>query len=316
MGDIVYVHVAVVAGAILLDMVLGDPPNRYHPTAWVGRVAAYMIPVRGGRAWGVVVCVVLCMLAGICAALPYYLVWYGEAPALLVYCVAAILLLKSTIALRGLRVYAVEVTRQLEDCNAPAAASRLARIVKRPTGKMDRAAMCSATIESVAENTTDGVTGPLFYMGCLGLAGSFVYRTVNTMDAMAGYKTDMLRDVGWFGAHADTVLNWVPARLTGCMMVLAAAILGYDAARALNVMLRDARKPSSKNSGYTMAAVAGALNIRLQKPGHYTLGGGRDPGVSDVYHALRISKCASWLFAGMVVVPLVCGVWLVWEALV
>ncbi len=315
MLEIVYAHIAVITGAILLDITLGDPRNRYHPTAWVGHIIALLIPLYRGRTWGATVCVISCTITGVPAILLHHIVWSHSqhAEIIIIYCIAAIILLKSTIAIRGLQVHAVSIITRLESGQTQAAAHSLAHIVKRPTNDMNSETICSATIESIAENTTDSVTGPLFYMGWFGLPGAFMYRTINTIDAMVGYKTPSLARVGWFGAHSDTILNWIPARITACIMVLAAAILKHDYNGAIRAIRNDSRKPSSRNSGYTMAAMAGALGVRLRKVNHYTIGMGREPGINDVHSALKIAKCTSCIFAIMIVIPATYGACILWE---
>lgn len=319
----------IMLAAIIVDRVFGDPPDRYHPTAWAGRMIARIIPAFGGRTgaprrlWGVVVVIVSCaavaglaQLALLVIVLPniavmsswsslHWAVVYGVAWTSVIGSYAVmVLLLKSTIAIRGMERHAMAVSARLEEDDIRGAGGRLASIVKRDTTKMSRKQICSGVIESVAENTVDGVTGPLFYYGAFGLPGALIYRTVNTIDSMAGYRSEIFRDVGWFGAKCDTVLNWIPSRLTGRIMALAASILGYDGAGARRTILRDAGRPESPNAGHTMAAMAGALGVTLEKPHHYTIGGGRDPEARDIAGAVRIMKCTVWLFAGLVCLPL------------
>lgn len=319
----------IMLAAIIVDRVLGDPPDRYHPTAWAGRMIARMVPAFGERAggwrrlWGAAVVVVSCAavaglahLALLAISLPSIAAlsaWPGL-PLSVVVTVAwasvigayavMVLLLKSTIAIRGMERHAMAVSARLEEGDVRGAGGRLASIVKRDTTNMDRKHICSGVVESVAESTVDGVTGPLFYFGAFGLPGALIYRTVNTVDSMAGYRSEIFRDVGWFGAKCDTILNWIPARLTGRVMALAASILGYDGAGARRSILRYAGRTESPNAGHAMAAMAGALGVTLEKPHHYTIGGGRDPDVDDIAGAVRIMKCTIWLFAGLICLPL------------
>ena len=289
-----YVAGGAVLAAVLLDR-LGDPPNRFHPTAWMGSLVAVLIPRHGTRRWGVAVVALCCGLAA-SSTVSLWLVadWSGP----ILYWAAAVPLLKSTISVRGMEKHAMAVYRSVVSGDGRAA-GRLACIVKRNTAGMSAPQICSGAIESTAENTVDGITGSLFYMGLAGLPGALVYRTVNTIDSMAGYRSAMFAQVGWFGATCDTVLNHIPARLTGHVMVLAAAVAGYDWREARRIMKRDGARTDSANSGYPMAAMAGALNVRLEKPSHYTLGDGRDPEPEDIRAAVRMMRCTAWLFAGM-----------------
>ena len=136
-------------------------------------------------------------------------------------------------------------------------------IVGRDTAVLDRDGIIRAAVETVAENTSDGVTAPLFYMGLGGAVGAFFYKSVNTMDSMIGYKNEKYADIGWFAAKLDDVLNFIPSRLTALLMAAAAPVLGLDGRGALRIWRRDRRKHASPNSAQTESACAGALHVRL-----------------------------------------------------
>lgn len=298
-----YLGGLIILGAILLDISRGDPPSKYHPTAWVGRLIAALAPRRSGRPWGVAVVALPCGAAAAGSAALLHAASHagGALPAALAaipYMIASIFLLKSTISIRGMERHAMAVRDSIASGDGRAAGA-LACIVKRKTAGLTDTQICSGAIESVAENTVDGTTAPLFYAGVFGVVGAVVYRAVNTADSMVGYRSEMFRDLGWFGANSDTALGWAPARLSGCVMVLAAAILRYDHAGAWRIMGRDRRKPDSRNSGYPMAAMAGALGITLEKEGHYRVGAGRAAGPQDIARAVRMMKCTSYLFGGL-----------------
>ena len=293
----------IVAGAIILDIITGDPPTRYHPTSWAGTMIARLIPYRQERYWGVVVVVascgiVVCVAASVIGVTSYMAELVMSTLYVIPYVAVSILILKSTIAIRGMEKHAKLVHKCVVSNDARASAA-LACIVKRNTDKLSASQICSGAIESVAENTVDGTTAPLFYMGFFGIAGALIHRTINTIDSMAGYHSDMFKKVGWFGATCDTILGWAPARITGYMMVLSAYITGFDHKEAYNTIQRDHKKPDSLNSGYTMSAMAGALNITLEKPGKYTIGTGRQPGAEDIKDSIRIMKCTSYLFGAV-----------------
>lgn len=303
-------------GALVIDAICGDPRNRYHPTAWTGSLVARLVTVQtrriSRRTWGAITVVTACAATAIPAGvllhvlhdiiMPEYPI-----PATILYGVMGAILLKSALAVRGMERHALLVWRQLERDDISAAGDRLAAIVKRKTGGMDRARICSGTVESIAENTVDGVTGSLFYMGILGPAGALMHRAVSTIDSMVGYRTPSLSEVGQAGAICDTALNWIPARLTGILMAVAGTILGYSGAGALRAIRQDARRPDSVNSGYTMAAMAGALGITLEKPDVYSVGCGRAARAGDILAAIRVMKCTVWLFALIVCLPLFCA---------
>lgn len=303
----------IIISALGLDFIAGDPANRYHPTAWMGRLIARTATyvktgrARSERAGGVVIVVVSCgavlgALSSVYLALNLLL---GGLAALVASAAVTAVLLKTTISVRGLETHARNIVAAIQDDDIATARSRLSMIVKRDTGSLGREHVISGAIESVSENTVDGVTGPLFYFGVLGLPGAFVYRVVNTADSMVGYRTSMFADLGWFAANCDRVLNYAPARITGLVMVLASAMLGMNWRGAYRVMMRDAGKPDSPNAGYPMAAAAGALGVRLEKIGHYSIGDGTVGLSTDgILQAVRLMKITSIVFCGAVAVPL------------
>lgn len=347
------------AAALLLDRAAGEPPNRLHPTAWAGRLAGAAVPRllaagRGGprrtRAAGAALVAGMVALAaglawaasaalGAAAGLAWPLPpcapgdpaaaagWPAAALALALPAAASAVLLKTTISLRGMERHALAVARRLDAGDLAGARASLAMIVKRDTSRLDGAHVASAAVESVSENTVDGVTGPLFYFVLLGLPGAFAHRTVSTLDSMVGYRTWMFRDLGWFAALCDTALNYAPARLTALCMVAAAALVPRaDWRAAYRVMARDASAPDSRNSGYPMAAMAGALGTRLEKAGSYCLGAGLHPGSAGapaplpdaalIRSSVSMMKAACAVFACAVAAPSAAAVsWAWWLAL-
>ena len=216
------------------------------------------------------------------------------------------ILLKTTIAIRGMQKHAFAVVDAVEKGDLNSARNHLSMIVKRDTKHLDKNHILSAVLESVSENTVDGVTGPLFYYAIFGLPGAFVYRAINTIDSMIGYKTTMFKNVGWFGAKCDTVLNYAPSRLTGLVMILGALILGYNWKESFCIMKRDSKKLESSNAGFPMAALAGALGTRLEKMNYYTIGNGSTEFTkSHIISAVTLMKVSSILFCGMVTIPII-----------
>jgi adenosylcobinamide-phosphate synthase len=171
---------------------------------------------------------------------------------------------------------------------------------------LDRQHIISATLESISENTVDGITGPLFYFAIFGLPGAFVYRTINTIDSMMGYKTEQFRNLGWFGANCDKILNYLPSRMTSLVMVLAAMILGKNWKHSLEIMRRDSSKTDSPNAGYPMATLAGALGTRFEKIDHYVLGDGKMEFTEDHFKsAISIMKLTTVLFCIIFTIPMI-----------
>ncbi len=305
--------VLVVFFALVLDLTLGDPRTKFHPTAWIGSFIAKLTPRTknssenleklGGIfiiliSIGIVVSLVIFLDIGINLISVDYIY-------IVISVIAGSVLLKSTIAIKGMEKHAVAVVAALEQDNISSARDNLSMIVKRNTKNLDKNHVYSGVLESISENTVDGITGPLFYFAFFGLPGAFVYRVVNTADSMIGYKTDIFKNVGWFGANCDKILNYIPSRLTGFIMVLSAMILGNNWKKSFEIMIRDGKKTPSPNAGYPMAAIAGALGTKFEKIDHYSLGDGDISFTKDhVRSAILIMKVTSILFCGIVVVPI------------
>ena len=202
--------------------------------------------------------------------------------------------------------HALNVANSLEKSDLDSARVHLSMIVKRDTKDLDKNHITSAVLESVSENTVDGVTGPLFYYAFFGLPGAFIYRVINTVDSMIGYRTSMFKNIGWFGANCDKVLNYIPSRLTGLVMILSALILGYNWKESFHIMKRDSKKLDSPNAGYPMSALAGAIGVKFEKINHYTIGDGNIQFTrSNITTAITLMKVSSILFCGIVTIPII-----------
>lgn len=304
----------VIGLAILLDFKFGDPKNKYHPTAWIGTLIAKLTPLAknenpmmeklGG------VCVIT-ITSGLVIVL-LFILNFGitlisiDYVLLIVSVIVGGLLLKTTIAIRGMEKHAKSVIESLDDDNLDLARTHLSMIVKRNTRNLDKNHVLSGVLESISENTVDGITGPLFYYALLGLPGAFVYRVINTADSMIGYKTDIFKNVGWFAATCDSILNYIPSRLTGLIMIISAAILQNNWKESYKIMIRDGKKTESPNAGYPMAALAGALETKFEKINHYKLGDGEIILTKEhVHSAISIMKLTSVLFFGIVSIPII-----------
>ena len=303
-----------VAGiAIFLDLAVGDPKNRYHLTAWIGRLIAKLTPVAKNQnstmeKLGGILIVTITSSVVILALLASN-IGISLIPIDLLSLVASViiggLLLKTTIAIRGMEKHAKAVLESLDLGNLNMARANLSMIVKRDTKNLDKDHVISGVLESISENTVDGITGPLFYFALFGLPGAFVYRVINTADSMIGYKTDIFKNIGWFAATCDTILNYIPSRLTGLMMIISAVILQNNWKESYRIMIRDGKKTSSTNAGYPMAALAGALETRFEKINHYQLGDGKIILTEHVNSALAMMKLCSILFFGMISIPII-----------
>ena len=292
--------------ALILDLILGDPPNCYHPVAWMGTAiaAAQRRAPRQGRlvplAYGALLVAggaaaagaVGCLLERAISRLPGPWHWLAEAG-----------LLKTTVALRGLASAAREVQQALETGDLPKSRHLVAwHLVSRDTSALTASQVAAATIESVAENTSDGIIGPLFYYALCGLPGALAYRFVNTADSMLGYRDPAREWLGKAPARLDDLVNLAPARITAALFILATALVNKNALTARRIWQRDARMTDSPNAGHPMSAMAGALGVELEKVGQYWLGaGGRPPAAKDIGGAVRLMRIATALGAVLLV---------------
>lgn len=301
------IHLTILVGALLLDLLFGEYPARLHPTVFIGRAISLLKARLKHRskireyANGFISAVAL--IASV------YLLAYTTLSILevngIALIIASVFLLKSTFAIRAMEEHAYAVINSLRLNDIATARSNLSMIVGRDTSRLDEEHILSATIESIGESTVDGITSPLFYYALLGVPGALAYRTINTLDSMIGYRDEYHRYIGYASAKLDTIANYIPARLTALTMILAAMLLRLDWRNALRIMLRDRHNTQSLNSGYPMSVMAGSLRIRLEKIGYYTLGD-RENAIT-IEHckiALRVMKLSSMIFIAIVVLPL------------
>ena len=287
--------------AVVLDWLFGDPPNAFHPVAWFGKIAQALerrAPRDNPRAellYGAGMTVGGIVLAGLPALVTERLLRRlrrGNSMWLPLQIVAMAVLLKMTFAWRGLTRAGKDVQCDLETRATDHARADLRALVSRDTRELDVSQLSAAAIESLAENASDSFVAPLFYYHLFGLAGAFVYRAVNTLDSMIGYH-GRYEFLGKLAARVDDALNFIPARMTAFLLVLAARLTRNDARRALQVVQRDHALTQSPNAGYPMSAMAGALDVRLEKVGHYRLNErGRAPQPRDIQRAARIVSIA------------------------
>lgn len=310
----IFESMSIIGFAILIDLIFGDPKNRYHPTAWIGTLIAKFTPLAKHqnsifeKIGGVLIIVIISSIVillllsldfGISLIFTDYL-------SLIVSVLIGAMLLKTTIAIRGMEKHAINVLESLENNNLNMARNHLSMIVKRNTTNLDKNHVLSGVLESISENTVDGITGPMFYYAFFGLPGAFFYRIVNTADSMIGYKNDLFKNLGWFTATCDTILNYIPSRLTGLIMIISAALLHNNWRHSYKIMMRDGKKTESPNAGYPMAALAGALETKFEKINHYKLGDGEIILTKQhVISAINIMKLTSILFFGIIIIPII-----------
>lgn len=286
--------------AIAIDLILGEPPARAHPVVIMGRlIGALKRRARPSRIEGVGVALLVTLSA---AAVGHLLIaaadhidLFGAGLGVFV----SAYLLKSTIAIRCLLDTSEEIGDLVEN-DLDQAKKLLSALVSRNPNGLTRTQATSAVIESLSENYVDTVASPLFYyilfspVG-LGVEAALAYKAANTLDSMLGYRTEELEDLGFASAKIDDLANWAPARIS---LLFIAAARPSRARKAIETALRDHARTPRPNSGWPMAAAAGALGIRLEKPGVYVVGeGGAEPSTRDLAPALRLVGTAIGLTA-------------------
>ena len=257
--------------AVGLDLTFGDPPNRYHPVAWMGSaltVARHRLPTRGRLL--PLLCGALLMAAGLVVAAGHRR-WDQpgtEAHTLPLALVVEAIVLKSLFSIKGLAVAARAVASALSQGDlATAGRWRRGTWSAGETDELDAPRIAAAAIESVAENASDGIVAPLFYYSLGGLSGALAYRLINTADSVLGYRDADREWLGKVPARLDDLANLIPARLTALLIILAAPFAGGHRSQALRTWWRDARQTASPNAGHPMSAAAGALGVELEKLG-------------------------------------------------
>jgi adenosylcobinamide-phosphate synthase len=254
--------------ALVLDLLIGDPRWFPHPVRFMGRLAGrleepFRRHIGSPRLAGLLTALTVVLAAALVTlGLVRGAAWIHP----IAEDAAATLVIYMTIAAKDLAGHSMNVYRALQSGNLPEARQRVSWMVGRDTKPLDEAGVIRATVESVAENTIDGVIAPLFYAVLGGPVGAMAYKAVNTLDSTFGYKNERYAEFGWASARLDDVANFVPARLTVPLIAMAAGFLGLRPADSLRVCLRDGRKHPSPNSGLSESAFAGALGIQLGGP--------------------------------------------------
>ena len=282
----------------VLDLLLGDPARLPHPVVWFGKaIAACEHRLNKGRRRMMKGALTAILLIAIVFAVTWLLRSLLARISLLLVVFDAIVIfycLAGTTLIREVRQVFLAVDRSLDEGRA-----QVARIVGRDTSQLSAQEVRTAALETLAENLSDGVIAPLFWLALLGVPGMLAYKMVNTLDSMIGYKTERYRDFGCWAAHIDDVANYIPARLTALLMVIATGRLSL-----WRFVWRNGRRHASPNSGYPEAALAGILDCRFGGP-HYYFGqlfdkpyigeNDRQLTTADMKTAVRVNRAAEVL---------------------
>lgn len=246
------------------------------------------------------------LILGIFVIPSYYIlifsrVYLGIVPLLLI----SIFLFKTCFAIRAMEKFTLPIAEAAQRNDYKTARRFLKRVVRRNPNKLTEQQVLSATVETIAEGTVDGVTGPIFLYSLFGVPGALAYRAINTLDSTIGYKDRKHLHIGWSAAKLDTIVNYLPARMTGIFTILSARIISADWRTSLQTLVRDHKKTESTNAGWPMSAMAGALGVMLEKPGNYALGQSfRKLVPDDIRTALQIMRFNVLFFVLIIAVPL------------
>jgi adenosylcobinamide-phosphate synthase len=309
----ILIAVGVMVLAVVLDLVLGDPSPNYpekwvfklHPTVLMGNFTRKIEPHFKNKDAKIEKFLgVLLGLTVIAAfAVPTFLgLWaiYTFVPFyfdIIIYAVIGIILLKMTICIKLETDWAKAAAKAIEADDLDEA-KKYSHFSRRDSRTLNGSQISSAVIESMAENLIDFKLSPMASFALFGVTGAIAFRAINTLDGMVGFKDKEHINTGWFSANLDTVVNYIPTRFTALLMMLAAALLGKDAKNAWKIARRDHAKTPSRNHGWPMAAMAGALRVQLEKPGQYVLGDSLEPLTGEkILGALRIRDVTIVLWA-------------------
>lgn len=281
----------------LLDFFLGDPSRLPHPIVWFGKMISWgehrlnkgsHRMAKGGVMAIALILMVFFVIWGLKRLVPNVLLWLVIDIVIIFYCLAG------TTLIREVREVFLALDRSLDEGRL-----QVARIVGRETSQLSAQEVRTAALETLAENLSDGVVAPLFWFALLGTPGMLAYKMVNTLDSMIGYRTERYKDFGCWAARIDDVANYIPARLTALLMVIASGKWSL-----LKFVWKNGRKHASPNSGYPEAALAGILNCRFGGP-HYYFGelfdkpyigeNDRELTTQDMHTAVRVNRFAEVL---------------------
>lgn len=248
--------------AYVLDLIFGDPQNVVHPVQVIGKIisAGEKVLLRkkykflAGAVLNIFTVSIMYTLMYLISKSVKISVFFMIIEIYLMYTIFSI----NSLAREGNRVY-----RILKEGDIEKARKDLSYLVSRDTETMDEKMIIRSTMETISENTVDGIVAPMFYMFLGGMPLAMAYKAINTLDSMVGYKNEKYMDFGKFSAKVDDAANFIPARITGILIVLASMILGYDYKNSLKIFIRDRKNHSSPNSAHSEASVAGALGVQF-----------------------------------------------------
>ncbi|AEV70053.1 MULTISPECIES: adenosylcobinamide-phosphate synthase CbiB [Clostridia] len=264
-------YLFVIGIAFILDLIFGDPYWLLHPVCIIGKAISALEKmlrkiVKNELFAGTVLVLVI---SGLAFFVPFLILYLANTLNYYLAMGIEIYFCYQIFAVKSLKKESMKVYYPLKEGNYPEARKYLSYIVGRDTQNLDAKGITKATVETIAENTTDGVVAPLFYMAIGGAPLAFLYKAINTMDSMIGYRNEKYEKFGKVAARLDDIANFIPARITALLMIAASALNGLDYKNAFRMFLRDRKNHKSPNSAQTESVCAGALNVQLAGNAYY-----------------------------------------------
>ena len=310
----------------ILDLIIGDPRWMPHPVRWMGKYISggekFLRKIFPDNRWGHVMGGMILTMTLVCLAIaiPLLILWGATLlePIILektgwvvdLSAIISVFMCWQTIACKDLKKETMAVYSSLVSGDLPGARKNLSRVVGRDTLYLSEPAVCRAAVETVAENASDGVIAPMFFFAIGGAPLAFAYKAINTLDSMIGYKNEKYFFFGRYAAILDDIANFIPARITGILMVVASLVIQLNTKEAWRILRRDRKKHTSPNAGVPEAACAGALTVRLGGLSMYNFKPVDKPYIGDdtteinkehIKNANRLMLATAWVFVAVLV---------------
>lgn len=312
--QILHELILIIILSISFDYFVGEPPNRIHPVVWIGKgidiftkqikkkdFAKFKIPEKVS---GSILALSLTSILGVFAYV--IIIQSVYAISTIAFIFISVFILKSTFSVKAMDRHIKDILNDIKKKDIEKARYDLSKIVSRKTNTLSEEKILSASIECIAESFVDGILSPLLYYGILNIPGALMFRIINTLDSMIGYKDKYYKHIGWMSAKMDTLMNWIPARVSIIFLVLSSLVLKQDWKNAVLIYKRDGMKTESLNSGIPMSIIVGALKIQLEKIGHYKLGDMNEQiTIEKCTIALKITKIATLIFITVFLFPII-----------
>jgi adenosylcobinamide-phosphate synthase len=310
--QIFYLMVIIVFIAIIIDLIFGEPPWKspyvLHPTVWMNKTARALSPFFKNKNSRIekINGVILALTVILIFVLPVYLflTLINSTLGILFYLPIAAIILKTTFCIKLETDLAKAAAKHVEENDLQKAREHASLFSRRDVEDLTGPQVVSAVVESISENLTDFKLSPLFYYAFFSVPGAIAFKVINILDGTVGFKDAEHINIGWFSASLDTLANYILARISVFLIVLASFMLKENYKNAWKIAVRDRKKISSINHGWTVAAMAGALQVRLEKPGYYAVGDQiEELSPKHIFRALKIRNTVLMLFIFLVVLP-------------